>query len=231
MTAPPRHPSFLELDRAALGLRSAALEQHLETCSECGAYLGRVTQAEPVPAWTRALAADAPVGRRAGWRRWGWPLLATAALASAVLVVLPLPSGEVVDDYVASKGLPAVAVHIKRGEQVFLWDGESLLEPEDRIQLRVASAGYRYVVVFTPGAGTFKKGSGVLYEGPLSDGPETVLPVSWRVDAAGGEERLSLLLSTQPLPHTKAADGVSKASGPNKVWSTQLRLRKRMPQQ
>ncbi|MFP2924478.1 hypothetical protein ACLESO_04535 [Pyxidicoccus sp. 3LG] len=71
MTAPLRHPSFLELDRAALGLRSPSLEQHLQACSECVAYLGRVTQAEPVPAWARALGTDTRAGRSPGRKRWG----------------------------------------------------------------------------------------------------------------------------------------------------------------
>jgi hypothetical protein len=225
MTAPPRHPSFLELDRAALGLRSPALEQHLQGCAECGAYLARVTRAEPIPAWVQAPRPD----RRRAWPRWGWPVLATAALASVLLVVLPGTPPREGSGYVAPKSAPAVAVYIKRGDQVFLWDGQAPLVPEDRIRLQVASETHRYVTVAARSEGGAAEWT-VLYEGALStDAPETALPASWRVDAAGGEEVLRVLFSTEPLSEARAAELFPAAPRTETLWTTELRLPKSPP--
>ncbi|MCP3143239.1 hypothetical protein [Pyxidicoccus xibeiensis] len=228
MTAPSQHPSFLELDRAALGVRSASLEQHLKTCVECGVYLGRVTQAEPLPTWARALGTDTPVREPSGWRRWTWPVLATAALACGVLVFVLVPgppTGEA-PGYVASKDAPAVAVHIKRGEQVFLWDGRAPIAPEDRLRLSVASGEHRYVTVAARSSDGGEEWS-LLFAGPLSsDEPETVLPESWRVDAAPGEERLRIIFSVEPLPGARAVELFSEAPRTEKLWTTEVRLPK-----
>ncbi|MFP2924477.1 hypothetical protein ACLESO_04530 [Pyxidicoccus sp. 3LG] len=140
-------------------------------------------------------------------------------------VLVPGPPGGEAPDYIAAKGAPAVAVHIKRGDQVFLWDGRASLAPEDRIRLRVASSGYRYVTVAArspdgPGGWT------LLFAGPLSPGAETVLPASWRVDAAPGDELLRVIFSTEPLPETRAVELFSEAPRTERLWTTELRLPK-----
>ncbi|NTX35846.1 hypothetical protein HUA78_15465 [Myxococcus sp. CA033] len=220
MTTTPRHPSFLELDRAALGPPAPSLARHLETCAECGAYLQRVKQPESVPAWARSLGTAPPRGTwRLEWRRWGLPLVATAALACLVFVVVPGTP------YVAPKGAPAVAVHLKRGEQVFLWDGQTPLVPEDRIRLQVSSESYRYVAV----AARAPSGWAVLFAGPLSEGPDMALPASWRVDEAGGEEVLRVLFSREPLPTSQTEALFSDAPRTEKLWTTELRLPKGPP--
>ncbi|NMO17534.1 hypothetical protein HPC49_25415 [Pyxidicoccus fallax] len=225
MTAPPRHPSFLELDRAALGLRSAELDQHVETCARCGAYLARVmNRSEPIPAWART--PPAPDTRVGGWRGWlprAWPVLATAAVAAVLALVVVVPKSPVQDGpaYIAPKGIPAVAVYIKRGEQVFVWDGQASLVPEDLIRLKVASQEHAYVTV-AAGAPAWT----VLFAGPLSAEPETALPTSWRVDAAGSEEVLRVIFSTEPLPADETVRLFSEAPRTEKLWTTELRLPK-----
>ncbi len=224
MTAPPRHPSFLELDRAALGLRSAELDQHVETCARCGAYLARVmTRSEPIPAWART--PPTPDTRVGGWRAWlprAWPVLATAAVAAvlAVVVVVPESPGRDGPAYIGSKSVPAVAVYIKRGEQVFVWDGRAPLVPEDLIRLKVASTEHGYVTV--AGAPEWA----VLFAGPLSAEAETALPTSWRVDAAGSEEVLRVIFSTEPLPADETVRLFSEAPRTDNLWTTELRLPK-----
>ncbi|MBJ6759138.1 hypothetical protein JGU66_00095 [Myxococcaceae bacterium JPH2] len=225
MTAPPGHPSFLELDRAALGLRSPSLEQHLETCTGCRAYLSRVKQSEPVPAWARALDTDRRADERVAWTRWAWPLLATAALVAGLYVIIPGHLSEAAPTFVATKGAPAVAVYIKRGEQVFLWDGQAPLAPDDRLQLQVVAGEHHHITVAVqapegPEAWT------VLYEGPVSPGQEMAVPMSLRVDATEGEERIRLLFSEEALPEPQAVEHLSEASTTATLWTTELRFRK-----
>ncbi|NRD61977.1 hypothetical protein HRD49_09430 [Corallococcus exiguus] len=229
MTTTPWHPSFIELDRAALGSPSPSLAQHLKTCAECGAYLERVTRPEPVPAWARALGTEPlRATRRLEWMRWGLPLLATAALGCLVLLFVPRTRGAEETEYQGPKGAPSVAVHIKRGDRVFLWDGRTPLAPEDRIRLQVSSGAHRYVTVAAR-APEGPAGWTVLFEGPLSSERDTALPTSWRVDGAGGEETLRILFSGEPLSASQAEALFSEAPRTAKLWTTELRLPKSPP--
>ncbi|QSQ17620.1 hypothetical protein [Myxococcus landrumensis] len=225
MTPSSRHPSFLALDRAALGVRDALLDAHLEACAECRAYVLRPRDAEPIPAWVR----EAPPARVESFGRegpWGRFLAATATAALvAGAVVLSMKPDALPPPAVAAKGTPVVAVHLKRGDQVFLWDGQSLLQPGDRIRLSVVSEPHRYVYVGAWDSGGLS-GWSLLFAGPLTPGAPLVLPASWRVDAAEGDEHLRVLFSEEPLTEPEALQLFPLAPQGMKLWTVELRLPK-----
>ena len=128
------HPSYLELDRLALGAeRSPETSDHVRNCGRCTAYLAQITSDRPVPGWARALS---PGGRQVETRRWArWVLaggLAGAAAAVGLVLVLATVPGEERDTVVA-KGTPAVGVYIRRGGKVALWDGRAAILPGDTL--------------------------------------------------------------------------------------------------
>src|SRR2546423_8709392 len=111
------HPSFLELDMHALGASNTAIAAHVQSCARCQAHCSRL-QPPPLPGWAQKLAQE----KRCfgSWSRV-WRLAALCAAAVVVLVILPKslrrPEPGV-------KGSPSVAVYMKRGAAVRLWDGE-----------------------------------------------------------------------------------------------------------
>lgn len=226
MTPSSRHPSFLALDRAVLGARNDVLDEHLETCVECRAYVRRTHDAELLPAWAR----EAPVARAEplGGRWPGWRMMGAAAMVAVLVaagVYLSAKTEGLTGPAVAAKGGPVVAVHLKRGDQVFLWDGQSLLQPGDRIRLSVVSEQHRHVSVGAWDSGGLS-GWSLLFSGPLSPGEPLVLPASWRVDAAEGDEHLRVIFSEEPLAEPEALELFPLAPHGTKVWTTDLRLPK-----
>ncbi|WP_224249976.1 hypothetical protein [Hyalangium gracile] len=218
------HPSYLELDRVGLGLASPASQEHVRRCGECSAYLERLVRTEPLPAWVQVLREPAPPARmRAPWWRLLPPLLATGALASALLWLLPARNPpEPAAPYVGVKGVPAATVFIKRGDQVREWDGARPVLPGDSLRLRVSASGYRHVWVGTraPGSDWIP-----LYEGPLAEG-ETLLPASWRVNATGDAEVLTLLVSRDGLEGAALERALADAPQGAEAWLMELRLPK-----
>lgn len=200
-----RHPSYLELDRLALGDGEAAVRAHVEACPRCGAHLDRLRTVEAVPAWARAL--EKPR------RRFGWLhalALAGAATATvsigAVLVRAPPPP-----PYVAAKGMPSVALYVQRGTATSLWNGTDPLRPGDRIRLKVAPEGHRWLAVSqirTDGS------LALLHEARVAADEDYLLPESWRLDDAPGPERLHVALDDEKVDPAQAA------------WTTTLELHK-----
>ena len=105
------HPSFLQLDRFTLGSGDVEISEHLRDCQPCNAHFGRCALPVAVPAWAREL--EKPRGRK-----WLWSALALTSLAALPLVMLRSSQ-----PLVTAKGSPSVAVYLRRGEQVSLWDG------------------------------------------------------------------------------------------------------------
>ncbi|MCC6808599.1 MAG: hypothetical protein IT381_14340 [Deltaproteobacteria bacterium] len=182
------HPSFFMLDRAGLGdaAAKAQIAEHLETCGVCRAHL----QALAAPANELALQRikRAPSPARPLVPRW-----IMAAAAAAVVSVIGIGLANVLSDrgdVVTAKGAPSVAVYVKRGDTVFLWNGRAPLRANDTIRLKIVPEEMRFVEV--------RDASGaVLYKGELTP-PETTLPVAWRIDEQGEAEHLTVWLGRAP---------------------------------
>jgi hypothetical protein len=165
------HPSFFALDALALGSEDAALREHLAHCEVCEAHVRKVTAG-----------ASYPVGFVPARKPYTWfyGLVAAASLAALTVVVLD-------QDSIRAKGVPGVAVYVKRGEDVFLWKQADPLRAGDRIRLTVEGHGLGYVRVVS------EQGS-VLYEGELTQ-DKAALPLSWRIEGNSEQERFVVLLS------------------------------------
>ncbi len=176
------HPSYLALDRLALGADASADEAcraHVLGCGLCRRHVEALAARPALPERLRAVPRP---------KRWlGGFSLALGALASlAVFWVVARDA-----DDIRTKGSATVAVFVKRGEEVFMWDNRSPLRTGDRVQLSIEPASMRFVYV--------RDGEGrPMYDGPLENGV-TTLPLSWRVEGAGEAERLVVVLSRLPL--------------------------------
>jgi hypothetical protein len=217
VSAEAPHPSFYALDRIRLGLPvSREVEEHVAACAACAAH--RAAPPPPAPAWLAGLPRDParPPSRR---RRLLWPALAAVGVAAVLVLVLrprPAPEG------IREKGGPAVTVFVKRGERVFTWDVGSPVRPRDRLRLRVSGGGFHHLSVASlPAAGP----PAVLYDGPVGKGAE-LLPLSFRVDEDGREERLSVILGQEPIP--PALHG-SPSSDPDLTWREVITFAKETP--
>ena len=229
------HPSYYVLDRLRLGGEAdVAQRAHAARCPDCAAYLRAVVQSPdeaPLPEWVAKVRLRQPPSGGAGWRRWLWPALSLAAVGGVVLViglrpgapVAPLPGiGEAPAlapaPAVREKGAPALALYIKRGAQVFEWDGRRSIQPGDRLRLRVDGAGYGHVsVAALPAAEA--AAPAVLHAGALAPGP-VFLPVSFGVDDRGEQEVLSIILAAEPVPatwHRRDADHPPLVAGWRRV--------------
>jgi hypothetical protein len=197
------HPSYLELDRVVLDSESAsATRAHVASCTRCSLYVERLARPEVPPAWVHALAPQRP-----SWRNWFLGAgFAVAATAAVLLLVLPRTKTDRADEpaFTTVKGSPTVGVHIKRGGDVFLWDGVEAVKPGDRIRLEVAASGYRRVQVLTGGVS--------LFDDALPESGALQLPPAWEVDAQPGAEILDVVLT-------------DRAGG---VWRTTLTLPKQL---
>ncbi|HUS66177.1 MAG TPA: hypothetical protein VMZ28_16605 [Kofleriaceae bacterium] len=201
------HPSFLALDRAALGAAlDPAARAHVDGCERCQAHVDRVQRAEPPAPWLRAL----PPARPA-WRSWRWGGgLALAAATACALLLLVRARGRGDDDRAGAgattaKGAPEVLLHIKRGDSVTTWDGAAPVIPGDRLRLEIAPSGYRRVQVIG-------SGGALLHDAPLR--APGLLPVAWEVDDQPGPETLTVILTDHPR---------------DRAWRTTLTLPKSEP--
>ncbi len=188
------HPSYLALDRAALGDRTLELEAHLASCTTCRQYLEGLEH----PHATMSFAdVEQRIQRmRSATRRRWWAAVPLAAAACALLFALSPkpPAAEEPTLYVAAKGLPTVWIYVKRGATTQLWDGKSALHGGDRIRLKVDADGFRHVEVYSVPA---SNQATQLYAGKLLPGQVTTLPDAWEIDAEPGSERIVVVLSDQ----------------------------------
>ena len=200
-----KHPSYLELDRLALGAADEQLRAHADACPSCSAHVARLRTVEAVPAWARSL--EKPR------RRFGWLhalALAGAATATASLGLV-LVRDVAPPPYVAAKGMPSVALYVLRDGSTTLWNGADALRPGDRIRLKVAPEGHGWLAVSQVRA---DRSLVLLHEARLTGDDEYVLPESWRLDEAPGPERIHVALDDAKVDPTTAA------------WTTTLELHK-----
>lgn len=214
------HPSYLELDRLALGASDdEALKAHVTGCEACRAHLDAVAPAASVPAWVLRASAARP--RRIA--PWTSGALGVLALAAALALALLRPPRE--PDYDTRKGMPSVWVHVQHDDVASPWDGTPLT-PGDRIRLEIAPDAYRYVVVFARaadgGAPT------LLYRDALAPHRPHVLPKAWRIDDDPRPERLAVVLARYELSAAAALHAL-RARDPKEIQVLEITLPKRAP--
>ena len=183
------HPSYLRLDRHALGHPDPEVLDHLDHCDACRTYVEGLAPAALVPAWARS-------ERRAPRRLWRWPVAGAAVAAAAVAALLVVRAPE--SAYVGQKGEPSVVAYVKRGDAVRRWTGRPV-RPGDALRLAVLAPGYRWIAVFTPSGDGYRS----LHQSALAgEGSEQLLPVSFGVDEDGDRERILVVLLPEVPPRT-----------------------------
>jgi hypothetical protein len=191
-----QHPSYYALDGARLGLPlDAAAAAHVASCPACRDHLRLAADRPP---WLDELAPTASPRRRA----------VVAALAAAGMVAVgwlslrPRPS-------VPGQRGPAVTIFVKRGDELFPWEPGRRLQPQDRLRLRLAPAGYTHVSVASLRP---DRAPVILFRGPT--GPRAaLLPLAVQVDDQPGAERLSVVLGRAPV-----ADAEHARAGAGETW-------------
>ncbi|HWM89119.1 MAG TPA: hypothetical protein VNO33_24880 [Kofleriaceae bacterium] len=234
------HPSFLALDRAALGSRTAHLSRHLDECARCRAHMERITDPAPVPegarGWLRREAPARPARPRRSSRAWlnGLTAAATAAvIVAAVLVgrdrpVERAPGRETAADprFDTAKGGRAVGVYVRRGPRTFLWNGTEPVVPGDTLRLKLVPDGMTQVHVFGHGPGGHADLE-LLHRAELVPDRDSLLDTAWRVDDQGGREVLIVVLSRRPLGPAAALAAARAGGMGEELWVTRLVLPKR----
>ena len=226
------HPSFLELERHALGAARAETAAHLASCEICRGRLPPVEANAEAPAWALRLAP-----RRAAPFAWPFaPRLRTlgwGAAAFACAVALWFAGGHLRapatvgggDPYVGTKGGPELWLYVKRQERVEVWNGTDPIHPGDLLRLKVQPDRYRHISVF--GRGRSPDAYVRLYDAALGSEP-TVLPFAWKVDAQPGDETLLVVLG----PDAVAPDAIPAVLSPRdggRHWTRRLVLAKAVP--
>ena len=206
MSEGERHPSLFALDRLRLGDPDPQLRRHVAGCARCRAHVDAQPAADaPLPAWLEGVRLPPPPTTTA-WsprkRLAAWLFLPSlcAATAAVLLFFVVRPRPELQHDpftVIREKGPPGLVVYVKRDGRVLTWDGAFALHAGDALRLQVAPSAYAYVSVASVAADA--GAPEVLYDGALDRKRPTLLPVSFRVDARGGRELLSLVLSRRPI--------------------------------
>jgi hypothetical protein len=225
------HPSHLMLDRYALdGNVSEDVRRHVTECPTCQANVEAVQRPLPVPTWAREVATKRPLAAR---KLFGWIAGAAGLSAAATVALLVMRPAHRVEEtsYDTTRGAPSVGLYVKRGTNVSLWDGQSPMQPGDRLRLKVVPEGLTHVTVFSPApastgpAPTLK----VLYAARVEPHRENLLPRTWEVDHAGGRESLLVVLSRSPISVDQANSLGSHANVQSGVWVWRLTMSKRLP--
>jgi hypothetical protein len=209
------HPSFLALDRVALGAASAELTAHVAGCEACRGYVGALTSAPTASDRDLALVKDR-IRQRRRWWRWRTALLGGGGLVAAaayavVLAVMPrarvAAPGDDADAYLGSKGLPSVSIYVKHGQRSDLWDGRRPVTAGDRLRLKVDPGPHHRVQVYSssPPAPPDSGAPALLYAGAVAPGQGTILPDAWEVDAAPGAEQLLVVFGDRAIEPAWAA--------------------------
>jgi hypothetical protein len=232
------HPSFLALDRAALGSRTAGISEHLADCARCRLHVERIADPGPAPALGRLpREVPRPVRRRP---RMAWFNGLTAAAAAAVLLLVVLvgrerpemdptepvrarPPADTAHDTV--KGGRAVGVYVLRGRHTFLWNGTEPVIPGDTIRLKLVPDGMTQVHVFSPGSSAAELT--LLHRATIAPDRDALLDAAWKVDGAGDREVLIVLLSSRPLSLARAQDAARTGGMGDTLWVARLILPKR----
>jgi hypothetical protein len=206
----------------ASGRTDSALEAHVAGCARCQAYLAKLDEilasnAQGAPSETkeaaspRALTIVAPRGR---WvRAWAVAASGLALAAGVALFVGRTPAASSASSgYVGTKGMPAVQVLVRRGNDTSIWDGRAPLHPGDVLALRVACEGLSRVTVAAPGASGWER----LSESGCSSEP---LPFTLVVDGEPGDEKLAVVLSDQAIDTERLRAAIEQSTKSAELWT------------
>ncbi|MBM4784457.1 MAG: hypothetical protein GQE15_42880 [Archangiaceae bacterium] len=195
------HPSFLALDRHALGASTPEVAAHVGACSVCRAHLDAVSVAAPIPPRVLGLRPSAPWWKQ----RWFQVLLPVAAALVMVVLISARPADEL-----RAKGPPTAIAWVKRGDDVSQWKGAPLTVG-DSVRFQVAPEGLSRVTVID---GTTRT---VLYEALVK---ETTMTPAWTLDGTPGGDVVWVVLSNDVVTPAiiEACDGVA-------VWCRRFDLR------
>ncbi len=241
MKATDSHPSFLALDRAALGEASAEVRAHLKECPRCAEHVAAVSRPAPVPTWVSELGDAPPPRATKGWL-WGLGLAACAALAVAIVVALVLPerapsrvpatwpqrdSSEVLLSNPRGGSPPTVTLSIQRGEELRPWDGRSPVQAGDGLRFRVSPEGFSHVTVAAADGTTWR----VLHARPVQPGLPVLLPpeARWEVRGDRESERLLVVFSDKPVDLSQASQWHAVPQRTDSLWTLGWTLPTRQP--
>lgn len=194
------HPSFLALDRAALGGTSPGLDQHLDSCAQCRDYIESLDE-PPTASGLVDVRRTLEQRRKTMSRLWAVVPMVAVACGLVLFVLHPQPElphtlPAQPPPYVAAKGFVSVWIYVKHGTNTELWDGTKPLFVGDQLRLKVDPGRFRRVEVYSvkpPGAPT------LLYAGSVVPGQSATLPEAWEVDAEPGAERLVVTFSSEAV--------------------------------
>ena len=217
------HPSYLELDRLALGVAQRAdTASHVASCDRCRSHVDKAKTAPAPAGWLPELSRRPPLARR----RLPWMAVAGAlSLAAAVAlfwVVRPSGTDGSATPYLASKGAPGVWVFLKRADQVKSWNGKEAILEGDGLRLKVDGGGFSQVSVFSPSS---SGGYARLYGGPASPKEAALLPAAWTVDDSPGPEVLLVVLSNKPVEESDLP-GLLRRNDTRNFWVKEIVLPK-----
>lgn len=195
------HPSFLALDRHALGASMPEVAAHVGACSVCRAHLDALSVPAPLPPRVLELRPPAPWWKQ----RWLQVLLPVAAALLIIVLINRAPGDEV-----RAKGTPTAIAWVKRGDEVSVWKGAPLAVG-DSVRFQVAPEGLSRVTVID---GTTKT---VLYEALVK---ETTTTPAWTLDGTPGGDVVWVVLSNDVVTPAiiEACEGAA-------VWCRRFDLR------
>jgi hypothetical protein len=231
-----QHPSYLALDRAALGSRTAELDRHLAECERCRAHIERVSEPVAVPsaAVLERHARRAPMRRPSARRGWLGGLAAAAAAAVLLVAVLTgregarpaRPADRVASEvgFDTAKGGRAVGVYVLRGRHTFLWNGTEPVAPGDSIRLKLVPDGMTQAHVFSLSRASELV---LLHRARIVPDRDALLDAAWKVDGVGEREVLIVVLSADPLSLARAQAAAREGGMGEDVWVARLTLPKR----
>ncbi len=202
------HPSFIDLDALHLGDVQPQVAGHVADCSECRAYVGRLSAPVEVPAWLARV-------RRP---RWHLPLAAVAglAVAASLAVVVALPSG------VRAKSPPAVLVHARIDDRWTVWDGTTPFHRDDAVRFEVFAGPHRHVSIVDDGPRR-------VFDHRLVAGTREELPLVVGFSPNRTAEPVWLVLSEAPLDDATLFDAVARNRRDEMIWTVAITLPKEGP--
>ena len=211
------HPSSFQLDLMSLQRATGSTAEHVGSCKQCQAYVEAYRPELVVPGW---------VTKPRPPRRWYALSSVVAALAiSFALIFVVVTSGAPPAEQTRVKSLPSFALYVEHGASVQVWDGHSTVEAGDRLQLKVAPMGFRYLAVASSG----EAGWSHLYEAAVPPAGEFTLPQSFQVDDRDDSIGLGVLLCDAPcgLDDLVAAQRTSRRDAHR--WFSQFTLIRKTP--
>jgi hypothetical protein len=190
------------------------LAEHVAGCARCSAYLRQLAALAKEPVSLPPTAAQ-PRKRRS------W-VAAGAFVSACAAVALWLNTG---DNYVGSKGLPAVQALIRSTGQTSVWDGKTPLRSGDAIALRTDCDRFSHVAVAVSAAnGGEAKRLKRIFEGSCKE--HEPLPFTLVADDHPGNEQIEFVFSRAALADTALQQAIAGRERSDTTWVITLVLPK-----